>query len=499
QTSPAPIRSEHWGSKDASDGVSTRGSTGTNSNSKPSKSGHHLDSHPGSPPPITAIKPPVGSGYLLSGDYDYFEESDTEPPPPPPLAFPLTSTTLNNQGDLSRAENRPGQAVDTNKISKVDTSVELAVNEEKIKNIIQGETHPRMEIQTEDRIDLDVKEDVSDARLTDFEGNNKENLDQLLHSSNTVLEEEHIGLEHVKRMEEEAEKRENPSISPTKSTNEGTLNSLNNLGKQKPQFSPGPGSKVDGGSGNRNNDNFFDNQGIYEDESNRNYGTNSNSGVQEHRNTLENSTPNSGGNRKLSKDGALMDRYGSNDGGQFPVVRPTETQDSLPDDFINVGFDDIQKPMEDMKRDEREKHTKGSHLVDNGEKGVPVDGFQDRQNQDRKNDDNDLFGDDFVDYKNYEDPYYGYDYDYSPNYAEEEGTQKASARQSSAFLGSPFESMFGKTVDQTRKGSFGSLFQNLGQSQRSRGRTNSDGGRGLFDDKLGQIIKSRPSLNLFNG
>ena len=100
-----------------------------------------------------------------------------------------------------------------------------------------------------------------------------------------------------------------------------------------------------------------------------------------------------------------------------------------------------------------------------------------------------------MDYSNYEDPYFGYDYDYSPDSAGKE----TGDRQTSAFLVSPFESMFGKTVDQTRRGSFGSLFQNLGQPQRSRSRSNGGGGWGLFDDKLGQIIKTRPSLNLFNG
>ena len=124
-----------------------------------------------------------------------------------------------------------------------------------------------------------------------------------------------------------------------------------------------------------------------------------------------------------------------------------------------------------------------------------LDAHKDGDKKEKK--ERDVFDDDFVDYSEYEDPYYGSDYDYDPDLTGGETEN----RPTSSLLVSPFESMFGKTVDQTEKGSFGSLFQNLGQTQRSRGGGGGGGGGGwgLFDDKLGQIIRTRPSLNLFAG
>ena len=128
---------------------------------------------------------------------------------------------------------------------------------------------------------------------------------------------------------------------------------------------------------------------------------------------------------------------------------------------------------------------------------LSLGGLDARKDGDKKEKERDVFEDDFVDYSEYEDPYYGSNYDYDPDLTGGETEN----RPTSSFLVSPFESMFGKTVDQTEKGSFGSLFQNLGQTQRSRGggRGGGGGGWGLFDDKLGQIIRTRPSLNLFAG
>lgn len=94
-------------------------------------------------------------------------------------------------------------------------------------------------------------------------------------------------------------------------------------------------------------------------------------------------------------------------------------------------------------------------------------------------------------------------------------------------LASPFQSMFGKTLDQAESGSFGSLFNSLRPSERDDKTLNFDdsGSRGyakyddfqqhpegsmhnrgggfnverrlMFDNDLGQIIERRPSLDLF--
>ncbi|KAK3697582.1 hypothetical protein RRG08_033313 [Elysia crispata] len=449
ESSLVDIQPALLGVTEATKDISKSGETGEKENFQDVAFGGDTGADPGNAPP-TAIKPPVGSGYLLSDGY--FDPKESEPQPPPPLAFPFTSATSENQQKDGTVEDQTGQAVKINEVSKSDASIELAVNEEKLKKMLQEEREPRMGIQSADRIQIDVKEDQGDSTQNNFELNNKGNSSRLLHSSNTILEEEHIGLEQLKRMEEEAKQQEALPVSSTKSRTEDTVNTFQAFGKQTHPFTSEKGGQVDGRS-----DNTYNDQDQYENDP--------------------------------------IKRYSGNGGRQFQVIQPSDNKDSLPEDFINTGFDDIRKPMEEMKRDDQEEDNKGGLLVLNKDDGDEAGGLQDHKNQDRKNKDQDVFRDDFVDYSNYEDPYFGYDYDYSPDSAGKE----TGDRQTSAFLVSPFESMFGKTVDQTRRGSFGSLFQNLGQPQRSRSRSNGGGGWGLFDDKLGQIIKTRPSLNLFNG
>ncbi|XP_012938408.1 uncharacterized protein LOC101849538 [Aplysia californica] len=103
----------------------------------------------------------------------------------------------------------------------------------------------------------------------------------------------------------------------------------------------------------------------------------------------------------------------------------------------------------------------------------------------------------------YKDDYYDddsrfadYEYVYTPPSTSGFPTTSRFGGSSPAFIRSPFKSMFGKSVDQAERGSFGSLFQSL-PPPGGVGSGRAGNRKGLFDERLGQIIERRPSLDLF--
>ncbi|GFR89139.1 hypothetical protein ElyMa_006116800 [Elysia marginata] len=465
--------------------------------------------------------PPIGSGYLLSNVY--FDEDEPEPPPPPPLVPPSTSMKL-EEDTLGSLQDKSRHATGTSKISSSDTIDVLSVNEEKLKEMLQEEATPRLDIQTVSGPQMDEKEFLTNSDIRSFEGGLGEDRDNSISSSNTVIDEEHIGLEHLKRMKEEAKRGKPNADSIPKLRTENGQNGFKEKNFDSSNDHPKPFeldiNGLRGGSGGLGNTDDSKGTETLDRERKRkpaafldeDFTINTNPAsanfdlIDAGEGTLDyhhkydlkspprddlkeqdlQHNPSLGGSKLHHSDEDLDEDHGSEETGQLEGDLTSHSHDALPDDFINVGLNDIRKPMADLEGQDEDKRAK---QIDGGE----AEGTEEPEHERRKGSDNDIFEEDFVDYSNYEDPYYGYDY--YPDSADD----KTEPRQSSAFLETPFQSMFGKTADQSRRGSFGSLFQNLGQPQRSRGGANNGGGWGLFDDKLGQIIKTRPSLNLFNG
>ena len=350
----------------------------------------------------TAERPPVGSGYLLSKDY--FENDELEPPPPPPLVPPLTSEDLETHEDFSGNE-QSNHATEMGTVVNINKDDILALNEEKIKKMLLGETEPRMGIQTSGQTQSDGREGYGENSLfIDKVGKGSSDSDSNLgrvSNSKTVIEEEHIGLEQLKRMEKEARKPETPPAQFSNSRDKDGLNdfkdyTFDSFGKHEYPFSSETGENVDNSPGIGNKDGNDDHFRDYVNDRERNsmnfrnedfdMGTNPVSSTADdigndhgkfdlrpQRKEINSPTP-----RKVSTDPKGVDYPETSPSSRgdhlFQAVEPGHRKDSLPEDFIATGFDDIRKPMEALKRDDRKEDTSGSPVTGNGARGKVASG-----------------------------------------------------------------------------------------------------------------------------